>query len=485
MKPSMHFPDFDFLNSPLSRESGDSLQQQLYYRIKNAINEGKLKPGDKLPGTRKVCETLNIGRNTVIIVYELLAAEGFVISDNTGTRISAMSPESAPVLPAAVNKSAISMGSIDITQQVINSAFFPGIPALNIFPHNEWRRAEDRASRKAGSTILNYGLPDGEPALKQAVASFLATSRGVNCMPEQVILSSGLHKTLQMCLRPITQKGDLVWVENPGYEFAKSPFRNAGLNVLPIDVDRDGINPSLEMWQKYPPRIIYLTPSNQYPSGAVLSLERRVSLVENAIKHNAIIIEDDYGGEFHHAGPHIISMQGINSQAPVIYIGSFSQMMFPALRIGFAVLPPSLSPEIKASLLTLPHGGNRLTQLTLTEFIESGRFIRHLNKMGKAYQQKRDKLIKALKKCLHCSYEISGQHGSTQLTLNLPAEINDKLLVEQAQQHGINMLPLSLFCAPGTAIKANGVIIGYANTPSDLYEMYIEKINQIIESQRK
>ncbi|WP_395489208.1 PLP-dependent aminotransferase family protein [Cedecea davisae] len=485
MKPSMHFPDFDFLNSPLSRESGDSLQQQLYYRIKNAINEGKLKPGDKLPGTRKVCETLNIGRNTVIIVYELLAAEGFVISDNTGTRISAMSPESAPVLPAAVNKSAISMGSIDITQQVINSAFFPGIPALNIFPHNEWRRAEDRASRKAGSTILNYGLPDGEPALKQAVASFLATSRGVNCMPEQVILSSGLHKTLQMCLRPITQKGDLVWVENPGYEFAKSPFRNAGLNVLPIDVDRDGINPSLEMWQKYPPRIIYLTPSNQYPSGAVLSLERRVSLVENAIKHNAIIIEDDYGGEFHHAGPHIISMQGINSQAPVIYIGSFSQMMFPALRIGFAVLPPSLSPEIKASLLTLPHGGNRLTQLTLTEFIESGRFIRHLNKMGKAYQQKRDKLIKALKKCLHCSYEISGQHGSTQLTLNLPAEINDKLLVEQAQQHGINMLPLSLFCAPGTAIKANGVIIGYANTPSDLYEVYIEKINQIIESQRK
>ncbi|MBU4684082.1 PLP-dependent aminotransferase family protein [Cedecea davisae] len=488
MKPSIHFSDIDFLNSPLSREPGNSLQQQLYSRIKNAILDGKLKPGSRLPGTRKVGETLNIGRNTVIIVYELLTSEGFLISDNTGTRISNNYPESATSpahLPEEVKESITSLvEGTEITQQVINSAFFPGIPALNIFPHNEWRRAESRASRKAGFTILNYGLPDGEPALKQAVASYLATSRGVNCTPEQIILSSGLHKTLQICLAPITQKGDRVWVENPGYEFAKSPFRNAGLNIFPIKVDKDGINPTQEMWQNFPPKVIYLTPSSQYPTGARLSLERRIDIINNAIKYNTIVIEDDYGGEFPNPGPQLISLQGMNSQASVIYIGSFSQMMFPALRVGFAVLPSTLLGPVSESLLTQPHGGNRLAQLTLTEFIESGRFIRHINKMSKAYQDKRKKLIRAIKKSLHCAYEITGQQVGTQLTLNLPADIDDVQLVAQAQQHGINMLPLSRFRADDT-VEANGLLIGYANTPTDLYDTYMLRIDKLIAEQQK
>lgn len=488
MKPSIHFSDIDFLNSPLSRGQGNSLQQQLYSRIKNAVLEGKLKPGSRLPGTRKICETLNIGRNTVIIVYELLTSEGFLISDNTGTRISDNYPQNSPLPvspPEEVKESISPTGEgTEITQQVINSAFFPGIPALNIFPHNEWRRAENRASRKAGFTILNYGLPDGEPALKQAVASYLATSRGVNCSPEQIILSSGLHKTLQMCLTPIAKKGDLIWVENPGYEFAKSPFRNAGMNIFPINVDRDGIHPTSEMWQKHPPKVIYLTPSSQYPTGATLSLERRIDIINNAIKYNTIVIEDDYGGEFPNPGPQIISMQGINSQASVIYIGSFSQMMFPALRIGFAVLPPALLGPVSDSLLTMPHGGNRLAQLTLTEFIESGRFIRHINKMSKTYQDKRKKLIRIIKKSLQCPYEIAGKEVGTQLTLNLPMNINDAQLVMQAQQYGINMLALSRFRSDDTT-PTNGLLIGYANTPTDLYETYILKINELITEQLK
>ncbi len=296
------------LESPLARDrDAGSMQRQLHERLKRAILDGSLAPGSRLPGSRALAEALAISRNTVTAAYEHLAAEGYVQPDRQGTRVTELSP---PALPRRTNKSAATPATALRLARIKSSTPFtepdaalrPGVPALSHFLSAAWRRALDRAICEASPAALGYGNPLGEPRLRAAIARHLAIARGVRCEPRQVVIAEGAQEAISLCVRLLSNPGETGWIEDPGYRGVKSAMRAGDMHMVPIRVDAEGLCASAEDWRKHPPRLIYTTPSHQYPAGAVLSIARRLALIAQARQHGAWIIEDDYDSEFRHTG---------------------------------------------------------------------------------------------------------------------------------------------------------------------------------------
>jgi GntR family transcriptional regulator/MocR family aminotransferase len=355
------------LESPLSREAGgESLQKQLYQRILEGVREGSIPPETRLPGTRQLAESLAIARNTVIAVFEQLAAEGIIFTSTRGSIVSgnlesinAGAESLQPVAPTA--ESGYQLPSI----AEADLPFFSGIPALGHFPLSAWRRTEDKVLQNNASSALGYGDPAGEPLLRETIATHLTMTRGVRCKPSQVFITAGLTKSMSMLVRMLTRPGDTVWMEDPGYWGARALFTQSRLNIHSVPVDQEGVSPPSGDWLQHPPKLIYTTPNHQYPTGVVLSQHRRMELIQAAQTHGTWILEDDYGSELRLHSESLVSMQGLTENAPVIYINSFSKTMFPALRIGYFVLPETLIPRLDAILMTTPHGGNKLSHLAI------------------------------------------------------------------------------------------------------------------------
>src|SRR5256885_1882342 len=393
----------DLLTSPLQSGPGAApRQRQLIQRLKQAILAGRLPAGDRLPASRALSEDLGVSRNTVLIAYEQLAAEGYVVADRQGTRVAAVSTHStaaaeAAAPPPCAPRTARRLDRIAPTRHAIDRSLPltpgppaldrfplppsrrsqdpalrlpasaprpprrwpptaptrpamdrglplpPGPPALDRFPLPAWRRSQDRALRLPASATLDYGDPAGEPALRQAIAQHLRISRGVRCDASRIIVTEGAQGALDLCVQLLSNPGDHAWLEEPGYRGAKSAFAGGDLCVSTLRVDADGAAIAPGLWDSHPPRLIQITPSHQYPTGAVLSVARRLDLLERARRAGAWIIEDDYDSEFRHQGTPIAAMQGQVPDAPVLYVGTFSKTMFPALRLGFVVLPQALA----------------------------------------------------------------------------------------------------------------------------------------------
>lgn len=476
------------LEKPLARgPDAQTMQRQLHQRLKLAILSGRLAPGSRLPGSRALAEALAISRNTATAAYELLAAEGYLQPDRQGTRVAALSRPAAPVKARA--KTGTSAASVPLAPRLAairlsggggdaGAPLRPGMPALSHFPMAEWRRALDRAIAKGGTAALAYGDPLGEPALRAAIAHHLALARGVRCEPTQVVVTEGAQEALALCARLLTQPGDMVWVEDPGYRGVKAAMQAADLQLLPVRVDADGLCASDTLWTTQRPRLVYTTPSHQYPAGAVLTATRRLALIHQAQRHGAWIIEDDYDSEFRHAGEPIAAMQGLVAQAPVLYVGTFSKTMFPSLRLGFVVLPEALLGALQTPLQELLRGGHRYEQLALCHFIDSGGFGRHLGRMRRLYRDRQRALRESITRCLRVPYEIEGGHCGMHLLLRLPSEHPDRLIAEAARRHGMAPAPLS-----GFALKPmpqdNGLVLGYGNTSAELFEPLVKRLSQL------
>ncbi|WP_239666270.1 PLP-dependent aminotransferase family protein, partial [Achromobacter xylosoxidans] len=315
------------LSSPLARGPGAlPRQRQLIQRLKQAILAGQLPAGGKLPASRVLADELRISRNTVLIAYEQLTAEGYVIADRQGTRVAPLSAAAASAAkqatrraaeqaarpapgPAAgqasrpeapVFRTAARLSRIIATRAPNDGSLplTPGTPALTQFPISAWRRAQDRALQAAPAATLGYGPPVGEPALREAIAQYLRVSRGVNCDASRIVITEGAQGALALCVQLLTNPGDTAWLEEPGYRGAKSAFHAGDLNVVAMRVDADGLAINEDDWLTRPPRLIQATPTHQYPTGAVLSLARRLDLLERARRAGAWIIEDDYDSEF-------------------------------------------------------------------------------------------------------------------------------------------------------------------------------------------
>ena len=471
------------LDSPLAAPDGrHTLQRQLLQRLKQSILDGRLPPGSRLPASRTLAEQLAISRNTVLLAYAQLSAEGYVRADRQGTRV-------AP-LPSAPDTGALPPPCAPAAQRVARfapsaphaepgMALRPGTPALSHFPLGAWRRTLDRALRDMPNATLGYGDPAGEPALRQAIAQHLAVSRGVRCHAGQVVITEGAQEALALCVRLLGNQGDTAWVEDPGYRGAKAAFQAGDLRIVPVRVDAQGLAAPAALWRARPPRLIYTTPSHQYPTGAVLSAARRLELLEHARRAGAWIIEDDYDSEFRHHGEPIPAMQGLADDAPVLYIGTFSKTMFPALRIGFLVLPPALAQSLRTAVDELLRGGHRHEQLALAAFIDSGQFARHLGRMRRLYRDRQQALRAALARHLRVQHEVLGGHGGLHLAVRLPPECDDRAVAAAARRAGLAPAALSAFALRPTE-RDNGLVLGYGNTSAELFEPLVGRLAQVI-----
>ncbi len=478
--------DYALLFANFSKKhSGWSRQRLLHECLRSAIKTGKLSSGTRMLATRQLASDLGIARNTVVYAYEQLVTEGYVRSDRRGTivvdiniAIGQAEQPAMPLHPRLSQRAQIPTSTLPDATQI--GAFTPGVPSLADFPVNLWRRLLDRAWRSITKAQLSYGDTAGEPLLRKAIANHLRASRGVICETSQVFITDGTQSSLDLCAHAFAEAGELVWMENPGYRGALNAFHAAQLKVRPIAVDSDGIAPSKADWRKHPPRLIYVTPSHQFPLGGVLTLERRVALIEHARAAGALLIEDDYDSEFRHDGPPLPAMQGLTPYAPVVYLGTFSKTMFPALRIGFMIVPMGLVDPMHQLLSQSTARGRTADQLALAEFLSSGQFATHLRRMRRLYRERRDYLCAALKRHIGELGTVLGGSAGMHLVLALGESISDAQVSVAALRHGIVTHAVSAHLLGPARSCDNGLVLGYAQVPTQQIDELARKLSVII-----
>lgn len=460
-------------------------QRVLHECLRDAIRSGKLAAGTRLLASRALALELGVARNSVLYAYDQLATEGFIRPDRRGTvvaplRTSGAAASEEPSIPASLSRRATALRTLR-APELISGAFAPGVVSLDEFPLALWRRLLDRAWRANGAKGLGYGDPAGEEPLRIAIADHLRAARGVYCDPGQVFITGGTQSSLDLCARAFADAGDKVWIENPGYGGAFAAFRGAQLKTIGISTDGQGINPGAADWRLHRPKLIYTTPSHQYPTGSVLSLERRLALLAHARAAGALIIEDDYDSEFRHDGPPLPSMQGLEPDSPVIYLGTFSKTLFPALRIGFVVTPRALAEPVRAMLSRSSHSGRTAEQLALAQFLRDGQFALHLRRMRRLYRQRRDALVAALELHLGSMGSVHGGSAGMHLAFQLnDAQLDDKLLSDLALTRGILAPALSAHATGARANGWNGFLLGYAQVPAEQIDAQVQVLARIV-----
>lgn len=465
-----------------------SLQKQLTERIQQAILSGHLPAGSSLISSRTLAKELGVSRNTVVNVYEHLAAEGYILADRQGTRVASLSgADRKNVSPVSPDTPAVRLADrlrpiLETPLQPVHDALLsPGMPAIREFPLAAWRRSLDRAVRQLQSHSLGYSEPAGERTLREAIATHLYVARGVRCDVSQIIVTEGAKQALELCVTLLTDPGDTVWMEDPGYRGAKAAFSAGNLHTVLMAVDEEGIRVPKDAWTTHTPRLIYTSPAHQYPTGAVMSVARRLALISNGSRTGAWLIEDDYDGDFRHSGGPIASMQGLVSHTPVLYIGSFSKTMFPSLKLGFLVLPARVMAQAKTVLNEILRNGQQLQQMAMADFMKSGEFGRHLGRMRRLYRERQRILREALIADFSPDQILGGKSGM-HLTLKLAAGDDDKRIAELAHQHGLGVQALSSFCTRPGAVS--GLVIGYGNTSSNDIPAAIGMLTDLIKQGR-
>ena len=452
------------LSDPL--EPHESRQTRLYRLLKEAILSGGLVPGMRLPGTRQLATDYRMARNCVLFAYQQLLAEDFLQADRGGTRVGALPlAASAGDSPAKVPGGPfLSLRAQRLPSSVSGESylpFAPGVPDLNAFPWRAWSRALQRAWSEVSARQVAYAEPGGEPELRRAVAAFLSARRGVACTPEQVFIFPGGQAALDACARLLADSGDTVWLEEPCYTAARNAMLAAGLNTVAVPVDRNGMAPNGALWNALPPRLIYVTPSHQYPLGSVLSLERRLDLLNRIGTGKAWLIEDDYDSDFNHARPGspLPAIQGLRPDAPVVYVGTFSKLLYPGLRIAYMVVPRWAVKDIGEAIRNLYRGGQAVEQRALARFLDGGQLTRHIRRMAPIYRERQSVLRAELRARFGDGCEVLGGQAGLHLVLRLQGGLPDTLLAEAAMRRGVAARALSSYYVEPEC--GNGLVLGY------------------------
>ena len=457
------------LKSP-GAQAAQPRQQQLYQLLKAAVIGRRLLPGAMLPASRLLAADYGIARNTVLYAYQQLQAEGFLLADRQGTRVAdlpRLQDGSGRSVGDAASRHALSSRADGLHRRTGEPLlpFAPGVADLNAFPWASWARHLQKAWGEVSARQLAYAAPAGEPRLRQALADDLRARRGVLCEPEQIFVVGGAQMALDACARLLADEGDTAWLESPCYPAARSIMRTAGLKTLHIPVDAAGMAPASTLWQSDPPRLLYLTPSHQYPLGAVLSLERRLEFLQRIGTGRGWIIEDDYDSEFNHARPGhrpVPAIQGLQAEAPVIYVGTFSKLLYPGLRIAYMVVPRAIARRFGEGVESLYRAGQAVEQRALARFIESGALTRHLRRMAPIYRQRQAALHRELQAGFGPDAEILGGDAGLHLTLLLPDGPDDREIARRAAGFGVTARPLSEYYPPENRPPVrNGLVLGY------------------------
>ncbi|HEX7651069.1 MAG TPA: PLP-dependent aminotransferase family protein [Noviherbaspirillum sp.] len=480
----------DFLLQRIDRTPGKPVNRQLYQVIREAILAHVMPAGLQLPSSRDLARELQMSRNTVTYAYEQLVAEGYLETRvGAGTFVTDTVPDQIPEAPAGETRAnrTSSLGLSLRGAQLVEragayrlqwGAFMPGVPDLSLFPNRAWSRLQNKYWRRARPDLLTYGHGGGYLPLREAIAEYLRVARSVDCTADQVLITTGIHQSIDLAAKLLAEAGDRVWVEDPCYWGTRSVLHSLNLQPVPVAVDAEGIDLRNGDWNN-PPRFIFVTPSHQYPLGPVMSLSRRRTLLEYAAVHNAWIMEDDYDSEFRYNSRPLAALQGMDTHDRVLYLGSFSKTLFPGLRVGFLVVPPALASPFATGLSELYRGGQLYTQAVLADFIAQGHFASHIRRMRVLYEERLRLLQHAIREHFGDTLPTTGGDAGLHLTLGLPDDCDDTAISRHAQSEGIIARPLSRYYMVAERAR-RGLLLGYACVPNDAIAPTFAKLANII-----
>ncbi|RKH81140.1 PLP-dependent aminotransferase family protein [Corallococcus sp. AB045] len=489
----------------LDSRSHMPLHEQLFEGIRARILAGALAPGLRLPSSRQLATELDVARSTVLQALDALTAEGYLVAQaGSCTRVAPELPilsgdrSREPGRPAAARASssgergprlAASARALKPTPVgaprlgAAPRAFRPGVPALDLFPTALWARTVSRVHARASTGLLDGGDPSGHAPLREAIATHVSVSRGVRCSPEQVFITAGTQQAFDEVLRLALNRGDSVWVEDPGYPGARRAVLAAGGRPVPIPVDGDGLDVGAGLTRAPRARVALVAPSHQYPLGVTLSLARRMALLRWSERTRSLIIEDDYDSEFRHRGRPLTALQGLDDVGCVVYVGTFSKSMFPGLRLGFLVVPSSLVDIFSAARATSPAPASTLEQAALARFLAEGHFARHLRRMRAAYRERGEALLDAL--VAEGSGVLAPRPCDTgmQLCASLAAPLSDLRVRDEAARLGVEVAALSDYFL-GRRRDA-GLVFGFGGVRPDDMRTGTRALARAIEAARR
>lgn len=493
--------DFEF-----ELDSSATLQVQLYQALKSRILTGRLTPSTRIPSSRQLASSLAISRNTVNSALEHLKAEGYIkTKQGAGHYVSDELPDSfllvhkQPDINLSTKKVGIkSLGISDFGHTVLdqfesgealnnpstrgaikNTSFEAGVPDLKAFPIKKWGQIANDNLRIA---LMGYDSPQGYEPLRRVLADYLRSSRGLECSSDQVVITTGAQQAGSIALHVLLNEGDTAYVENPGYIGMRKAIAARGVNVQGIDIGDEGID-IRQLPSKPTGKLICLTPTHQYPMGGIVPLGNRLRILEWAAAHGIWVVEDDYDSEYHYDHKPIAAMQGLGLQEQVIYIGSFSKVLFPALRLGYMVVPQRLVMPCVTAKNCMSGQSPIVDQATTAEFVESGLFLRHLQRMRLLYEKKLEAILAACNK--HLSnvatpiYSGAGMHIVLTFNRSVLSSVNDIDVVDAMNKMQVYGSALSTYYVG--APKHTGLVLGFANTDVSDMDEAIDKIRQAID----
>jgi GntR family transcriptional regulator/MocR family aminotransferase len=507
----------------------DPLHRQLYAGLRLAILDRRVKPGARLPSTRTLATALGLARNTVHGAYDQLIAEGYLETRHgSGTYVASSLPDdevaasaltptagvaaprpclertpspsrgepaarppgtAIPSLPSPLATPLSAWGQRIATARPapytspsprLPIDFRHGRPDTSQFPHDEWRRLAARQLRQADREDLWYGPPAGLLSLREAIAEYLGRARGVRCVPDQVIITTGTQQAIDLTARLLVDDGDTVVVEDPCYPSARRVFTMLGASIVDVPVDDHGLR--TDALPEEPARLLYTTPSHQYPLGATLPVSRRLELLAWADRQGAIVIEDDYDSEFRHAGRPLEAMQGLDRSGRVVYVGSFSKVLYPTLRLGYLIAPPALVGHAREAKRLLDLQTATAGQEALAELMESGQFEAHLRRMRRLYRTRRAVLLDALARDLPGLATPGPSEAGLYLHVVLAAGLDETAVAERAAARGVGVYPARpYFVRP---VERPGLVLGYSALDEEAIVEGIRRLRLAIDEVR-
>ncbi|WP_345424905.1 PLP-dependent aminotransferase family protein [Pseudonocardia xishanensis] len=469
-----------------SRATAAPAYKALYEQLRTSILTGQLPAGTRLPPSRSLATETGMSRNTVLAAFEQLQAEGYITGrQGSGTYVASVLPEqvlrATTAGPAAPSRSTghaklsargrllastrrVPLPSV-LGRRPHGTAFLIGLPALDAFPFDTWAKLHRERFRKSGPQLMRYDDPAGYRPLREAVAGHISTARGIHCSPEQVIITTGSQQALEFCARILLDPGDPAWLEDPGYLGARAALISAGARIVPVPVDRHGLDVGAGVALEPAARLAVVTPSHQFPLGHTMSLERRLALIDWAGDNDAWVVEDDYDAEFRYHGKPHAALMAIDTRRRVIYVGTFSKVLFPGLRLGYIIAPPDLVDGFIAAHLSTDMHAHLVDQAVVADFIEQGHLTRHLRRMRVLHRERQYELIRYAER-LGDQLRLEPSDGGLHLVGRLPQERDDRAVARAALRQGVHTWPLSIhYLRPENSSSA--LLLGYAGTTTE------------------
>ena len=475
------------------------LYKQLYERLRGAILTGQLERGVRLPSTRSLASELGVARMTTALAYQQLLLEGYLESRvGQGTVVARSLPatlfnaqkeskrekrtDEGQTSPIHIAKSLGPLKDISWPTRPegqTGGTFSGGEPGLDLFPYEVWARLIARRARQPLREFAHYQPPAGYYPLREAIAAHIGVTRGVRCTPEHIIMTAGSQGALDLAVRTLLNPGEAAWLENPGYFGARGALLVAGARLVPVPVDEQGLVVEIGRERCPEARLVSTTPSHQFPTGVTMSLARRMLLLDWARQAGAWILEDDYDSEYRFRGRPLEALQGLDHDGRVLYIGTFSKVLFPALRLGYLVAPTELIEPLLLMRRALDMHLPILEQMALFDFLHEGHYARHLRRMRHHYQKLRDLLYRELQAHLGGLLEMHASEVGMHLVGWLPPGKDDRRAAQLAAQVGIQVLPVSTSSLE--PLPRGGLVFGYAGTDEEAIPHGVKRLRAALE----